>query len=281
MKEKIKAIIKRSPRLYNLLLIVRLKLTNPKVRIASHKCVELFQSIIKVSDDEIIRIIKTLEQRNRICFVQIGSNDGKQGDPLYNFVMKSDKWHGVLVEPVNFLFERLKKNYANKSGLIFENSLISNDRKERIFYYVDSSAKKSFPDLPDWYDQLGSFNHGHILHHLGKKIEPYIKKQSLKSIKLNDLLRKYDIHGLDLLHIDVEGHDYQIIKQLDLKRMRPVMILIEHKHLSFWETFKLIKKLIRFYMLFTNGADILCVDLNFSNQVDVLNFHTTDCLGSA
>ena len=54
--------------------------------------------------------------------MQIGSNDGRSGDPLYLFIRR-DAWRGVLIEPVDYVFRQLKKNYRGLgiNEIAFEN----------------------------------------------------------------------------------------------------------------------------------------------------------------
>lgn len=49
---------------------------------------------------------------------------------------------------------------------------------------------------------------------------------------LADVLARNGIAHIDLLHIDVEGYDFELIKQLDLSQLAPHAILYEHMHLS-------------------------------------------------
>src|SRR5574342_485666 len=72
--------------------------------------------------------------------VQIGSNDGITRDPLGRLLRKKKGWKAVLVEPVPYLFERLKKNYGGSNRFTFENVAVNNGEKA-CFYWVDESAK--------------------------------------------------------------------------------------------------------------------------------------------
>jgi hypothetical protein len=40
------------------------------------------------------------------------------------------------------------------------------------------------------------------------------------------------IDKIDLLHVDTEGHDYRILRQLDFARFSPALVIYEHKHLT-------------------------------------------------
>src|SRR5688500_19325979 len=88
--------------------------------------------------DRIIRdYSESLLYRNMdFFFVQIGSNDGKTGDPLYEYI-KECKWKGILVEPVPYLFEKLKQTYRGFEGLLFENSAIDTKDGYRTFYRIE------------------------------------------------------------------------------------------------------------------------------------------------
>ena len=58
--------------------------------------------------------------------VQIGSNDGKTGDPLYPLLNSHPEWKALFVEPVPYLFKRLKNSYPDTTRFTFENAAISN-----------------------------------------------------------------------------------------------------------------------------------------------------------
>jgi hypothetical protein len=64
--------------------------------------------------DGVNRVFENLSKHySEIIFLQIGSNDGVSGDPL-NFFINNYNWHGVLVEPIPFLFDQLQRNYKRQ-----------------------------------------------------------------------------------------------------------------------------------------------------------------------
>ncbi len=201
--------------------------------------------------------------------VQIGSNDGVTGDPIFKLIKKNKRWRVVFVEPIPYLFERLKKNYHNDSRFVFENVAI-NDGSNQIFYYVNEDADKHIANLPYWYDQLGSFKKENILRHLDGILEPYIIEKEIRGLKLNDLLTKNKISSLDLLHIDTEGYDYKILSQLDLKRYSPIVILFEYEHLQDSEQKEAVTFLKEKYYIFVFDGDFLCIAKNKLNKNDLI-----------
>jgi FkbM family methyltransferase len=208
-----------------------------------------------------------LNTQEEVRFLQIGSNDGRHGDPIHHFVAGSRKWKGILVEPVGFLFKRLQETYSHRDDLIFEKVLISKKNGEKAFYYVSEDAKKAMPDLPSWHDQLGSFTEQHIITHLNENIRPYIVSEAIETMTLNSLLQKHSVQMLDLLHIDTEGHDFEIFRQLDLRTLTPKVIIIEFRHLRYWTCYRLIKKLLKFYVVFSNGTDFIAIEKGIASQV--------------
>jgi hypothetical protein len=87
------------------------------------------------------------------------------------------------------------------------------------------------PMIGPWYDQLGSFDKNHILKHLGGALAPFIVEQIVEVLPLPDVLDRNGIRDVHLLHIDTEGHDYEVLKTLDLSKLPPSAIFIEHVHL--------------------------------------------------
>jgi FkbM family methyltransferase len=189
--------------------------------------------------------------------VQIGSNDGNTGDPLFRILQRQQSWRGLFVEPVPYLFERLKKNYADAGRFSFENACI-NDGEQATFYWVDPRAKQFLPSLPEWYDQLGSFNRAHITNLL-PEVDPFIMESAVEGLSLRSLLERHGIAKIDVLHIDAEGYDWQILRQLDLKAFRPGIILYEAKHLAPGEGRRAARFLRPRYNLYTTQGDVVAV----------------------
>jgi FkbM family methyltransferase len=163
--------------------------------------------------------------------VQVGSNDGLQGDPITGLIRENPDWRVLFIEPLPHVFRRLKANYPELPNYSFENVAISSERGMRRMYYISDEIRKVRPDVPFWYDQLGSFDRNHVLKH-GHEFKPFITSEDVPCEPLADTLARNGITSIDLLHIDTEGYDFEVIKQLDLTQQAPSAILYEHKHLS-------------------------------------------------
>lgn len=201
--------------------------------------------------------------------IQIGSNDGKTGDPIYELFQKNRLWRGLFVEPVPYLYKRLIENYGSDPRYVFEMSVI-NGGEEAFFYYIREEAKMKLPDLPNWFDQLGSFKRENITNHLQGVLEPYIEEVKMKGLTLKDLLNKHKVEVLDFLHTYTEGYDWEVIKQLPLDLYKPSVVLFEHKHLSDIDKKSCLHYLKEDYCVYQFGGDCLCVRKDKLSYVDYI-----------
>jgi FkbM family methyltransferase len=170
------------------------------------------------------------DYKTLVKFIQVGSNDGLCNDPLREYILRYH-WSGILVEPVPYLFERLKANYAGKNGtLFFENSAIASSIDPMPFYYLKES---NLPHLPEWYNQLGSFNKDVVLQHqhLIPHFDELLTEDAVQTISFRGLLAKHHMENVELVHIDAEGYDYEILKLIPFEKLDLELIMFEHKHL--------------------------------------------------
>lgn len=162
-------------------------------------------------------------------FVQIGANDGSQQDPL-RFVRERYSWSGLMVEPVPYVFARLKANWGHVPQLVLDNVAVADRDGVLPFYHPAQAADTA--NLPSWYDGLGSFSKENVLKHadLIPDIAQRIVATDVPCLTLASLCCKHAITRIDVLHIDAEGYDARIVRQLDFAQLRPRLIIYEHFH---------------------------------------------------
>jgi FkbM family methyltransferase len=193
-------------------------------------------------------------------FVKVGANDGITGGPVSDALLANEKWKGLLIEPVPFIFDKLRKNFSDSQRYILEQVAIGAHPGKATFYYVDAKAIDAIPDLPFWYDQLGSFSRDHIVKHLDGVLTPFILECSVEVRPLAEVLKKNGIRDVHLLHIDAEGYDYEVLKTIDLSSAAPAAILLEHKNLSDSDRAELVQHLRRHrYSVDDCGGDLFAV----------------------
>lgn len=161
--------------------------------------------------------------------IQIGAHVGN--DFLSDWIFATNP-KGVLIEPVPFLFQKLKANYNKCSNLLFENSAISDETGIRKIFYLENNDR-----MPAWANQLASFKRTHIANIAQKNGFYSLARKNIKSVSVPcltfaRLATKYDVREVDLLCIDTEGHDYTILRNIDYSMILIKRIIFEYKHID-------------------------------------------------
>jgi FkbM family methyltransferase len=170
--------------------------------------------------------------KNDICdteyIIQVGSNIGNTTDFLFNNISTHFKY--IMIEPVLYLFNQLKENYKiheNYKNITFLNIAISN-YDGFIDMYVPSESN-DFSKLVNLTTQLESVNSEHIPTFVP---ECKVDKISVECKSLNTIIQEFKINHIEHLYIDTEGHDYDILMNLDLSIIKPKNITFENKHMD-------------------------------------------------
>jgi FkbM family methyltransferase len=198
------------------------------------------------------------DARRDAFFVQIGSNDGEQLDPLRAQILERG-WSGIMVEPVPFVFERLRANYGHLPNVTLVNVAIDAEDGTRELYYLPQSDDEG---LPQWYDALGSFRREVVLKH--EEFIPDIASRvatiEVACLTFDSLCRRHGVRRVDVIQIDTEGYDFEIVRSIDLDRYRPAVLMYEHLHLDADTHRASIEHVARFgYETMSNGMDTLCL----------------------
>ncbi|MBV9869987.1 MAG: FkbM family methyltransferase, partial [Frankiaceae bacterium] len=168
---------------------------------------------------------------DNVTFIQIGSNDGDRDDPLRQFIL-AGQWSGLMVEPIPDLYERLSDNYRGRPGIQTVCAAIGDHDGTAEFFAIARSEDDA--DLPSWYDQIGSWSREHILKHAEyiPDLDQRIITMEVPCMTFESLCRQQGIGVIDLLHIDAEGYDLEVLREVDFDLHKPRLVLFEYKHLS-------------------------------------------------
>ena len=137
----------------------------------------------------------------------------------------------LLVEPVPHNIKLIKQNLKDLENIIIEPVTISNVNQVRNFYFIKENSIGKLKK--HWASGIGSFDKNHLLNHRSKRFlveEEDIEAIQIQSLKFSDLILKHSIEEIDKLIIDVEGSEYEILKDLDLDKIKINSILFEFKH---------------------------------------------------
>ena len=171
---------------------------------------------------------------NNFGLVVIGAHSGVH---LITLFEKHKNQNILLVEPVPYNISLLKKNTAKYSNVQIEAAAVSNKAGNEKFYFVKPESVENLGK--HWASGIGSFDKQHILNHRYKRFK--IKDSDIMEIEIpyltfSDLVNKYSIASIDMLHIDVEGAEFKILNSINFERIFIKKIIFEFKH--FDGTFK-------------------------------------------
>jgi len=171
---------------------------------------------------------KLLDTGEKMVFVNIGANDGLAGDPLREFVVKGG-WSGLLIEPVDYVYSRLKQAYRRHIGVTCINAAIDERSGVRPFWHLRKNRI-----LPAGYDQIGSFDKDHLMKHraMFPGLDDFVTSKEVPCLTLNQILTEHHVTKLDVLLVDVEGFDAQVVRQVDFSRFQPRLIVFEVSHMT-------------------------------------------------
>jgi len=191
-------------------------------------------------------IKKVFKNDSKPFFIEIGANDGVKNDPNYK-LMRQIKPFGILVEPIESMFRRLKKNYKHNPKMEFDNVVISDTNGTVNFHLAYRTTCSSLL-------KKATLDHG------------YYNTIEVESLTWKSFVEKHDVEHITMLHLDTEGFDHNIINQvLELGSLPKILEYEDNSLYSKEESLYNIKKLqgagYKLYHIIYDfaGWDVICV----------------------
>ncbi len=208
-----------------------------------------------------------------MIYVHIGAGAGDLDagahfrDGFSEFVKKNDdqnkKIYLVEANPSNI--SKLKeswKDYRNVEIFNFAITSSKQDEKRLKFFY-------SLDDAPH-YQQFSN-----DIEHVKKNYKDLdrIKFKYIDCVKINEFLDKnLNNEIIHFFSIDIEGMDYDVIKDIDLKKYEIINFSFEHLHLNIYQKIKVFKKFLKFnYSYNGSGIDHNDFDWTFRKKKNIWN----------
>lgn len=143
--------------------------------------------------------------RPRGFFVEVGANDPKKDSQSYH--LEEAGWTGILVEPLPDLAAELRRQ---RKAQVFEVACSSPDQAGQIMRLHVAGAFSSFdPNLAV----------------TGMRADRTI---DVTVRTLDDVLSEGNAPApIDLMSVDVEGHELQVLSGFDFERWKPRLVLLE------------------------------------------------------
>lgn len=166
----------------------------------------------QTGEDAIIRTL--LHETQPGIYVDVGCHDPIRYSNTFSLYLHG--WHGVNIDANPRLIERFK---AVRRRDIAVCAAISDQESEVVFHEFEDElvSTLSADALPEW---EGKWK---------KRGERVVKTRTLNSVLKETLQAGTEI---DLLSVDVEGHDLNVLRSMDLDAFRPKLIVVEMHHLQ-------------------------------------------------
>ena len=148
----------------------------------------------------------------KVRYLDLGANHAKEMSNSYAYYENGAS--GVLVEANPELIDELKEIRPRD---VIINKAIAFGNEKNINFYVMSG------------DGLSTLSYKSAQEAMKVNPDIHVKQiYHVETIRVNEILEKYFKQGIDILSIDLEGIEEEILKQIDFKKFRPIIIVLEN-----------------------------------------------------
>ena len=160
--------------------------------------------------DGLIQAHLTKKKNLNLIFFEIGANHPVATSASY-LLKKKYNVHTILVEANPDLIPALKKHRPDDTVI---HAAVTNQKIDMVL----------FSRCPD--NEISSVNESFVK---AWKDGTITDKLYVPAISINQLIQRFYIYGAGdmILSIDIEGHDYEVLTDLDFERFRPLIIIVE------------------------------------------------------
>jgi len=144
-------------------------------------------------------------------FVEVGCIDGVRFSNTLTFEQRG--WKGLCIEAHADYIEQLRRN---RPGSIIEHCAAGEADEESVPFYANFRGSLSSLDKSQE-ERFKGF---------GKYFGGFVEQKVTKR-RLDTLFAKHGVERVDLLSLDIEGYEVEAIRGLDLRRIRPRVMVIE------------------------------------------------------
>ena len=175
------------------------------------------------------RLLRERRLREPIEFLQIGANDGMSCDPIREFVIRGG-WSGIAIEPLGPIHARLMRNYARYPRVRTMNCAISYGASRTLTLYC--VTEEALARHPGYASMVSSSSMHHLERLLPGITASEIVARTIECVTVEEALARHGMSRVDFLHLDVEGHEANILLNADLAALAASYVLYEHVHLA-------------------------------------------------
>lgn len=180
--------------------------------------------------------------------LDLGANDGRTFSNSLRLIQKG--WSADLIEASPETFKKLSKEHEGNTDVLCHNIAVSNINGTLKFYESGTLLGGEDRSLVSTLDKRE-------IDRWGGKVE--FTETAVESVTFNSLLLMTKKTKFDLITIDIEGMDWLVLSQMDLKELGCKMLIVETNGK---ETMKYINYCQKFGMnLLTSNAENIIMTL--------------------
>jgi FkbM family methyltransferase len=161
------------------------------------------------------------KNRKQGVFVECGAFDGVL-ESSCKFFEESMEWWGINFEPVPYIYDRLIKNRPKATNI--KKALSNKNGITRFKQAVSPTIGQMFGN--------GSISHNdkHLksLKQEGCKFEEF----DVETVRFSDLIYTMNLGEIDLMVLDVEGHEIEVIEGMEGSAVIPKVFCVEYPHVG-------------------------------------------------
>lgn len=151
-------------------------------------------------------------------FLDIGANDGVFFSNTWDLSLLG--WCGCCIEPSPKAFPLLQKNYSGNDRVhLFNFGISDSDEAKKFYESLNWHGRNDTPPAA-----LSSLHTEHVNNFFGMDWEEI----QCDFLTFENFLDKSPVKKFDFISIDVEGHDYIVLQQINLDEIGCKLISLEH-----------------------------------------------------
>jgi len=152
--------------------------------------------------------------------LEVGAMDGVRFDRLYD-VITARGWSATMVEPIADMHAALVRNYAGHPRVRCVRAAITSRSGEVTMLRVRPESVGT-ERLGEWAMGVSSLTDTLLRHYPDDVVA-----ETVPALTFDDLVAQEGIERIDVLQIDTEGHDWEVLRQVDLRRWGPRVVRVE------------------------------------------------------
>ena len=158
------------------------------------------------------KILKLFEKDYKGRYVDLGCFHPTRVNNT--FKMYKNGWYGMNIDLNPLTIELF--NFARPNDINICSAISNNEKKKKLYYLGDLDPKNTL-----------NFSHKKWLNKEFKISNKDIKSKSVKTQKLDKILKQNNFIEFDFLNIDIEGHELEVLRSLNLRKFKISVICVE------------------------------------------------------